>query len=76
LTDINIIAGLFTFFANLGYLGIFVISFVGSIIAFVPIPEADDNIKRAGFIYKWALLSLYYRIDYDQHFVRHYLRLS
>jgi hypothetical protein len=27
--------------------------------------EADDNIKRAGFIYKWALLFLYYRIDYD-----------
>jgi len=38
LADINIIAGLFTFFANLGYLGILVISFVGSIIAFVPIP--------------------------------------
>jgi len=38
LADINIIAGLFTFFANLGYEGIFVISFVGSIIIFVPIP--------------------------------------
>jgi membrane protein DedA with SNARE-associated domain len=38
LADINIIAGLFTFFANLGYLGIFLISFVGSIIVFVPIP--------------------------------------
>jgi membrane protein DedA with SNARE-associated domain len=38
LADINIIAGLFTFFANLGYLGIFVISFLGSIIVFVPIP--------------------------------------
>jgi membrane protein YqaA with SNARE-associated domain len=37
LVDINIIADLFTFFANLGYLGIFVISFVGSIIVFVPI---------------------------------------
>ena len=36
--DINIIAGLFSFFANLGYEGIFVISFVGSIIIFVPIP--------------------------------------
>jgi membrane protein DedA with SNARE-associated domain len=38
LADINIIAGLFTFFANIGYLGIFVISFVGNIIVFVPIP--------------------------------------
>ncbi len=38
MADINIIAGLFTFFANLGYLGIFLISFVGSIIVFVPIP--------------------------------------
>jgi membrane protein DedA with SNARE-associated domain len=38
LADINIITGLFTFFANLGYAGIIVISFVGSIIVFVPIP--------------------------------------
>jgi membrane protein YqaA with SNARE-associated domain len=38
LADINIIAGLFTFFGNLGYPGILIISFVGSIIVFIPIP--------------------------------------
>ncbi len=33
--DIN---GILAFFSSLGYLGIFLISFVGSIIIFVPIP--------------------------------------
>jgi membrane protein DedA with SNARE-associated domain len=38
LVDINTIAELFTFFGNLGYHGIFIISFIGSIIVFIPIP--------------------------------------
>jgi membrane protein DedA with SNARE-associated domain len=32
------IAGFLVFFENLGYLGVFVISFIGSIVVFVPIP--------------------------------------
>jgi membrane protein DedA with SNARE-associated domain len=32
------LAGFLVFFENLGYLGVFVISFIGSIIVFVPIP--------------------------------------
>ncbi|MGA9841329.1 MAG: VTT domain-containing protein [Nitrososphaeraceae archaeon] len=32
------LAGFLAFFENLGYLGVFVISFIGSIIVFVPIP--------------------------------------
>ena len=38
MVDTNIISELFEFFGNFGYLGIFLISFVGSIIVFIPIP--------------------------------------
>jgi membrane protein DedA with SNARE-associated domain len=38
LVDTNIVSQLFEFFGNFGYLGIFLISFVGSIIIFIPIP--------------------------------------
>lgn len=34
----NIISDLFAFFGNIGYLGILLVSFVGSIIVFVPVP--------------------------------------
>lgn len=38
MVDTNIVSQLFEFFGNFGYLGIFLISFVGSIIVFIPIP--------------------------------------
>jgi membrane protein DedA with SNARE-associated domain len=38
LVDINIVSQLFEFFSNFGYVGILLISFVGSIIVFIPIP--------------------------------------
>ncbi len=38
MVDINIVSQLFEFFNDFGYIGIFLISFVGSIIVFVPIP--------------------------------------
>jgi membrane protein DedA with SNARE-associated domain len=38
LVDINIVSQLFEFFSNFGYIGILLISFVGSIIVFIPIP--------------------------------------
>jgi membrane protein DedA with SNARE-associated domain len=38
LVDTNIVSQLFEFFGNFSYLGILVISFVGSIIVFIPIP--------------------------------------
>ena len=38
MVDINIISQIFELFSNFGYLGILSISFVGSIIVFIPIP--------------------------------------
>lgn len=38
MVDINIVNQLFEFFSNFGYMGILLISFVGSIIVFIPIP--------------------------------------
>ena len=38
MVDINIVSQLFEFFSNFGYLGILAVSFVGSIIVFIPIP--------------------------------------
>lgn len=38
MVDTNIVSQLFEFFGNFGYLGILVISLVGSIIIFIPIP--------------------------------------
>jgi membrane protein DedA with SNARE-associated domain len=38
LVDSNILSDLFTFFNNFGYPGIIIISFIGSIIVFIPMP--------------------------------------
>ena len=38
MVDTNIVSQLFELFGNFGYLGIFLISFVGSIIVFIPVP--------------------------------------
>jgi membrane protein DedA with SNARE-associated domain len=38
LVDTSIVSQLFEVFGNFGYLGIFLISFVGSIIVFIPVP--------------------------------------
>ena len=38
MVDTNIVSHLFEFFGNFGYLGIFLVSFVGSVIVFIPIP--------------------------------------
>ena len=34
----NVIQGILTYFGNIGYIGIFIISFLGSILIFIPVP--------------------------------------